>query len=226
LSLAGSDLRHLFLERAMDLNALYHSGLFKWAILPVLIFLARILDVTIGTIRILFVSRGHKLWAPILGFFEVVVWLLAIGQIMQNLTNWVCYIAYGCGFAMGNLIGISLEEKLAFGKLVVRIIVGTGADKLIQRLRLKGFGVTSMEARGAQGRVKVVYLVIERGDLETVTDTLQRTNPKAFYTVEDTRMVKKGIFPEKKNFLERQFDKPPRFIRVMKLYWRSMLNRK
>jgi uncharacterized protein YebE (UPF0316 family) len=210
----------------MDLNALFHSELFKWVILPILIFLARILDVTIGTIRILFVSRGHKLWAPILGFFEVIVWLLAIGQIMQNLTNWVCYIAYGGGFAMGNLIGITLEEKLAYGRLIVRIIVDKGAEKLIKRLRSKGFGVTSMDARGKHGKVKVVYLVIERSDLEKVTDTVERLDPDAFYTVVDTRMVQEGIFPRKRNFLERQFDKPPRFVRVMRLYMRSIINRK
>ncbi len=210
----------------MDLTALYHSDLFKWVILPLLIFLARIFDVTIGTIRILFVSRGNKVWAPVLGFFEVVVWLLAIGQIMQNLTNWVCYIAYGGGFAMGNLIGISIEEKMAFGRLIVRIIVDTNADKLIKRLRSKGFGVTSMEARGGKGRVKVVYLVIERSDLEKVTGIVEHVNPEAFYTVVDTRMVKQGIFPEKKNFLERQFNKPPRFLRVMRLYMRSIINRK
>jgi uncharacterized protein YebE (UPF0316 family) len=210
----------------MDLAAIYHSELFKWIILPLLIFLARIFDVTIGTIRILFVSRGNKVWAPVLGFFEVVVWLLAIGQIMQNLTNWVCYVAYGGGFAMGNLIGITLEEKLAYGKLIVRIIVDSGAQKLIRRLRSKGFGVTSMTARGAKGGVKIVYLVIERSDLETVAGIVERTDPEAFYTVVDTRMVRQGIFPEKRNFLERQFYKPPRFIRVMRLYMRSIINRK
>ena len=210
----------------MDFSALYHSDLFKWVILPILIFFARILDVTVGTVRILFVSRGHKLWAPVLGFFEVIIWLLAIGQIIQNMTNWICYIAYGCGFAMGNLIGITLEEKLAYGKLVVRIITGKDADALIQRLRRKGFGVTSMDAHGGQGKVRVIYLVIERSDLENVTDTVQRHHPKAFYTVEDTRMVQQGIFPGKKNILERSLDKPPRFIRVMRLYWRSILNRK
>lgn len=210
----------------MDLIQLYHSDLFKWLVLPILIFFARIVDVTVGTIRILFVSRGHKLWAPVLGFFEVIIWLLAIGQIMQNLTNWVCYIAYGGGFAMGNLIGITLEEKLAYGKLVIRIITGKDADVLIQRLRRKGFGVTGINAHGAQGNVRVIYLVIERSDLEKVMDTVQRHHPKAFYTVEDTRMVQQGIFPEKKNFIERSLDKPPRFIRVMRLYWRSILNRK
>ena len=210
----------------MDLTAFLQSGPFKWVVLPLLIFLARILDVTLGTIRILFVSRGHKLWAPVLGFFEVIIWLLAIGQIMQNLTNWVCYIAYGGGFAMGNLIGITLEEKLAYGKLVVRIIVESQGSKLVRCFRKKGFGVTSMDAQGGQGKVKVVYLVIERSDLETVTDTIQKHYPKAFYTIVDTRMVKEGIFPDKRGFLERQFDKPPRFLRVLKLYWRSILNRK
>ncbi|HER42916.1 MAG TPA: hypothetical protein ENO08_00460, partial [Candidatus Eisenbacteria bacterium] len=81
------------------------SELFKWVVLPLLIILARVIDVTIGTIRIVFVSRGHKVIAPILGFFEVLIWLLAIGQIMRNLSNFMCYIAYGTGFALGTYMG-------------------------------------------------------------------------------------------------------------------------
>ena len=81
------------------------SELFKWVLLPLLIVIARVIDVSIGTIRIVFVSRGHKIIAPVLGFFEVLIWLLAIGQIMRNLSNFMCYIAYGTGFALARSSG-------------------------------------------------------------------------------------------------------------------------
>ena len=84
---------------------------FTWILLPALIFLARILDQSIGTLRLIFLSKGMKYIAPFLGFFEVIIWLLAVGQIMQHLDNWLCYVAYGAGFAMGNFIGITLEER-------------------------------------------------------------------------------------------------------------------
>jgi uncharacterized protein YebE (UPF0316 family) len=88
------------------------SVVFTWIILPLIIFLCRIIDVTIGTARVIFVSRGYRVLAASAGFFEVLIWLMAIGQIMQNLTNPLCYIAYASGFALGNYIGITLTENL------------------------------------------------------------------------------------------------------------------
>ena len=98
-----------------ELKSLFDGDTFTYVILPLLIFLARIADVSIGTIRIVMVAKGQKMIAPILGFFEVLIWLLAISKIMQNLDNWVCYVAYGAGFATGNYIGMIIEEKLAMG---------------------------------------------------------------------------------------------------------------
>jgi uncharacterized protein YebE (UPF0316 family) len=82
-----------------------------YVVLPVMIFFARICDVSLGTIRVIFISKGVKYLAPIIGFFEVIIWLLAIGQVMNNLTNFVAYIAYGAGFASGTYIGMIIEEK-------------------------------------------------------------------------------------------------------------------
>lgn len=91
----------------------YHSDLFAYLVLPLLIFFSRITDVTIGTIRIVMVAKGQKKIAPILGFFEVLIWLIAISQIIQHLDNWICYFGYGAGFATGNYIGMIIEEKLS-----------------------------------------------------------------------------------------------------------------
>ncbi len=134
---------------------LLDSNIFTWIILPLLIFIARVCDVTLGTVRIIFVSRGNKLIAPLLGFIEISIWLLAIRQIMQNLSNPFCYVAYALGFAFGNFVGIYIEEKAAFGKVVIRSITKTDASVLIDALRRKGFGVTNVHAEGSTGKVNV-----------------------------------------------------------------------
>lgn len=172
-------------------------NLLTWVVLPGLIFLARICDVTIGTIRIIFVSKGQKFLASFFGFFEVLIWLVAIGQIMQNLNNVFCYIAYAAGFASGNYIGITIEEKLAMGVLIVRIFTTNEGTKLIDSLRASGFGVTSVDAQGGSGRVKIVYTVIKRKCLPEVVGIIKEFNPRAFYSVEELRSVNAGVFPVK-----------------------------
>ena len=132
----------------MSLDTLFDSGVFNWIILPLLIFCARILDVSLGTIRISFVSKGLKYLASLIGFVEVIIWLLAIRVIMQNLNNAVCYIAYGAGFAMGTFIGLQIEKKLALGNAIIRIVTQKDATELINSLRSQGFGVTSIDAVG------------------------------------------------------------------------------
>ena len=99
------------------------SWSFQWIILPLLIFLARITDQTIGTLRLIFLSKGYKFIAPFLGFFEVIIWLLAVSQIMKHLDNVMCYVAYGSGFAMGNFIGMAIEQKLSLGSVIIRLIL-------------------------------------------------------------------------------------------------------
>ena len=100
----------------MTAIALPESHFFAWVVLPILIFLARICDVSLGTVRLIFVSRGFKYLAPVIGFFEVLIWILAMTQIMQNLTNPICYLGYAGGFATGNYIGILIAEKLSLGE--------------------------------------------------------------------------------------------------------------
>ncbi len=185
----------------MNAESVIGSNAFTWIILPLLIFLARVLDVSLGTIRIVFVSRGLKFLAPVVGFVEVIIWLLAIRVIMQNLNNWVCYIAYGAGFAMGTFIGLQIEKRIAIGNSIIRIITQKDATELIGRLRSKGYGVTSMEAQGVKGKVNVIYMIIKRQDFEKVTEIIKTFNPKAFYTVEDACLVSAGTFPMRKSRL-------------------------
>ncbi len=171
-------------------------------LLPVLIFLARIVDVSIGTLRIIFLSRGMRFLAPICGFFEVLVWLMAIGQIMQNLTSWVNYAAYAGGFATGNYVGLWLESRLAMGLLSVWVITTEDAAELSEWLQRERFGITSVSAQGAQGLVRMIIIVIKRRDLPQVMTMLREHNPEAFVAVNDIRSVRGGVFPtERTGFL-------------------------
>ena len=172
----------------------YQSDLFTYGILPFLIFLARISDVTIGTVRIVMVAKGQKMIAPILGFFEVLIWLLAISKIIQNLDNWVCYVAYGAGFATGNYIGMLIEEKLAMGIVQLQIITRADAHQLIEKLKADGYGITHQEAHGAVEEVSIIYSIVQRTDLPHIIEIIRTYNPNAFYSIADVKFVNKDIY--------------------------------
>lgn len=173
----------------MNLSLLSDPEFFTLAILPTLIFLARILDVTFGTLRIIFVSRGLGALAALVGFFEVLIWILAIGQVMQNLHHWITYVAYALGFSAGNFVGIMIERRIAIGNLIVRIITRREANELVSFLWKAGYGVTSVEASGETGPVKVIFTIVKRKKLPEVLTIIKRFNPNAFYTIEDVRFV-------------------------------------
>jgi len=175
------------------------SWFFTWVLLPGLIFLARILDQTIGTMRLIFLAKGMKHIAPVLGFFEVIIWLLAIGQIMQHLDNWLCYVAYGAGFAMGNFIGITLEEKLSIGTSIIRVILSSESPELISELKSHNFGLTILNAEGAKGKVKIIFSIIRRKEIAVFINTLHQFHPNAFYTIEDVKEAKDGVFNRQKS---------------------------
>ena len=179
----------------MDIAAFYHSEIFKLVILTLVIFLARICDVTLSTLRIIYTSRGIKFLAPIFGFFEVLIWLVAMTQIINNLTNPILYIAYAGGFATGNFIGILIEGKMAIGTVVIRIITQKDAVELIGFLKGNGCGITYVDAQGAMGPVKIIFTIVKRKDIARVLKLIRKCNPLAFFTIEDVRSVRKGVFP-------------------------------
>jgi uncharacterized protein YebE (UPF0316 family) len=185
------------MESLSFLNA--DSDIFAWVILPVLIFFARICDQSIGTVRLIFVSKGFRFLAPLLGFFEVIIWLAAIGQIMKHLDNIVCYAAYGGGFAMGNYIGIYLEEKLSIGTVILRIIPRNEAAELIAYMKEKNFGITMVDAEGSMGKVKMIFSIVKRSDAKNVIAIINELSPHAFYSIEDVKTVNEGIFPKRKS---------------------------
>src|SRR5690606_35818603 len=175
------------------------SDFFAWVILPLLIFFFRICDVSLGTIRVIFIAKGLKYIAPIIGFFEVIIWLLAIGQVMNNVSNVACYIAYGGGFAAGTLLGMTVEERLSIGTVVVRVISNEDISGLLLFLRAHSFGVTIADGEGSKGKVKIILSVIKRQDLEEVVRGIQHHLPGTFYSVEEIKSVAEGVFPERKS---------------------------
>jgi uncharacterized protein YebE (UPF0316 family) len=181
---------------------LFNSAFYTWFVLPFLIFIARIADVSVGTMRLIFISRGLKYLAPIAGFFEVLIWLLAIGQIMRHLSNPICYIAYAGGYAMGNYVGMLIVEKLSLGVVLVRVITEIDAAQLLDSLRAEHYGVTSIDGHGSSGQVKIIFTVVPRREVRKVVSLVKNFNPHAFYTIEEVGFVEKGVFPSRKSRLK------------------------
>ena len=178
------------------MESFFDTNLFNWIVLPLLIFIARILDVSIGTIRIIFVSRGMKFWAAVLGFFEVLIWISVIGQVLQNLTNPLTYIAYAAGFATGNYVGILIEQKISIGKIILRLITSKDMTGLITFLKSKKLRYTILDGKGTMGDVSVLFTIVERKQLPLLINSVNKFNPTAFYSIEDVRQVKEGNFPK------------------------------
>jgi uncharacterized protein YebE (UPF0316 family) len=160
------------------------ENVFSYVLLPCLIFLARITDVSINTIRIIYVLGGRRFTATMLGFFESFIWLMAIRQIFEHLDNWICYIAYPAGFALGIFIGMIIEERIAYGKVIVRIITRKDVKDLINFLNSKKFRYTHVNAEGPDGHENLVFTVLERETLEVLLYKLKDILPTAFYTIE------------------------------------------
>ena len=158
--------------------------IFSYVLLPLLIFIARIGDVSINTIRIIYVLGGRRVTATLLGFFESFIWLMAIRQIFEHLDNWICYVAYPAGFASGIFVGMIIEERIAYGKVIVRIITRKDVSQLIQYLNANQFRYTKVDAQGPDGPENLVFTVLERERLELMLYKLKDILPTAFYTVE------------------------------------------
>jgi uncharacterized protein YebE (UPF0316 family) len=181
------------------------SAWFNYGVLPLMIILARICDVSLNTLRIIYLAKGYKYVVPFLGFFEVLIWLLAVTRIFANLNNWVMYIAYPFGFALGNYVGMKLEERLAIGVELIRIITKKDAHNLINALREKGFSVTAIQAEGSQGEVGVLYSIINRKNLHEYIEMIKEFNPNAFYTIEDVRFVSHHLIDTRTTDKNRMF---------------------
>jgi len=180
---------------------------YVWVGLPILIFIARVFDVTLGTMRIIFTSRGMRNLAPVLGFIETFIWIVAVSSIVKHAQNVVAFIGYAGGFATGTYVGMLIENKLAVGTLTVRAIIRRDPRELIETLHNAGFGVTAVDGHGSSGDVRIIYSTVKRADLPAIIDIFHRTLPGAFLSVEEVRSTEQGVFPVSKQHFARYLSK-------------------
>jgi uncharacterized protein YebE (UPF0316 family) len=159
------------------------------------IFFAEMCVVTLCTLRTIFITRGMKTLAPMLGFFEVLTWLFAIGEVMKNLSDFRCSLAFALGFTAGTFLGMLIEQALALGSVIVRTITHKDADALVQELRAANYGVTRLPGEGATGPVQMVFTVVPRAELSMVIAILKRFDPDVFYSVDALQSTASGVAP-------------------------------
>jgi uncharacterized protein YebE (UPF0316 family) len=176
----------------------FDNHTFMYVVLPTLIFCFRIIDQSIGTIRLILAAKGMKNLAPFFAFFESFIWLIAIGQIMKQLDNVMCYAAFAGGYAAGNYFGILLEEKLSIGNAVIRVIPKKDTTELISYLRSQNFGVTVVNVDGMMGPTKMLFTTVRRKEARRVIGIIREFNPTAFYTIDEVKTVSGGYF-ERRN---------------------------
>jgi uncharacterized protein YebE (UPF0316 family) len=163
--------------------------------MPLLVFCAETCVVTLCTVRTIFIARGRKGPAALIGFFEVSIWLFAIGKVMQNLGRPDCYLAFAFGFSLGNYLGVLIERKLALGTVAVHITTRQEVGELVESLRSANYGVTTLDAQGTTGPARVVFTVVKRKELDNVQKIIKSFDDRAFYSVGDLQTAARGVFP-------------------------------
>ena len=175
---------------------------YPW-LLPFIIFFGRIIDVTLGTLRIIFVSKGEKYKAPIIGFFEVFIWIVIISQILSRASDMVAYLSYAGGYAAGNYVGILIEKQIAYGVVLCRIYTQKNGLDLIKKLNSMNFGATMTHGTGSTKEVDIIETVVDRKEMKKLERILNTFDSNIFYVVEDIRTKQNGIFPKRRNILSR-----------------------
>jgi uncharacterized protein YebE (UPF0316 family) len=158
------------------------------------IFLLRVGDMTFDTVRVLFVVRGRKKIAWVLGFFQSLIFVIAITSVLANMDNPLNILGYAAGFATGNVIGMVIEERLAVGHIQVTIISSHRGAVIAQQLRQAGYAVTEIPARGKDGTVELLHCSVRRKQLDHLETVVLENDPEAFITAEDVRPLRRGFW--------------------------------
>ncbi|MBC7411493.1 MAG: DUF2179 domain-containing protein [Bacteroidia bacterium] len=164
-----------------------HATLYNWVLFPLTIFCGRLIDVSLATLRSVLASKGHKNIVPVIAFFEVLLWLIVISQILKNLNNVMSYIAFAGGYSAGTYLGLLLEEKLALGKQVIRIITNKSDELLLEAFRTHNIGFTEIDAQGSRGPVKLIFTIVERKETAKIIGMITLFSPDSFYSIEDVK---------------------------------------
>ena len=185
--------------RRASVRARPELSMFEFLFSPVawlnaaLIFALRITDMSIDTLRVLFVVRGQKRVAWILGFFQSAIFVIAITRVLADLDNPLVVLGYAAGFATGNVLGIMIEERLAVGHIQLQIVSRRRGAAVARALRQSGYGVTEISARGRDGTVKLLTASVHRKDASRARQIVHRVDEDAFITSEDVRPVRRGF---------------------------------
>lgn len=164
------------------------------ALLPIVIFGLRVADMTLDTLRVLFVLRGRKALAWFLGFAQSAIWVVAISSVLRHVDNLWNVVGYAGGFATGTVIGMLIEERLAIGHGHVRVISPSRGSALAEAIRASGYAVTELAGRGRDGTVAILTCSVRRRDVQRLTRSVHTLDPEAFVTVEDVRPLHRGYW--------------------------------
>jgi uncharacterized protein YebE (UPF0316 family) len=165
---------------------------------PLLIFTARLVDVSMATLRMMLSVRGARWSAPLIGFFEALLWVVAVGSAIRYLDSPLHVLGYAAGFAAGNWVGLWIENRLAFGVATVRIISTHVGVEMAEALRDRGYGVTEFSGHGRDGPVEVVYTVSPRRQVPEILREVSAWDPDAFVTLEQAQGIERGWLFQKR----------------------------
>lgn len=162
-------------------------------LLVLAVFLARVLDVSLGTVRTIAVVRGYASLSAVIGFIETLIWLAAAGQVLKDLDRWYLAVAYAGGFAAGNMVGIWLESRLALGHVVVQAVSENPDVSVASQLREQGYAITELRGTGDDRRPVEISLTVEsRRELPELLATVSAVDPAAFCSVTDLRTMRQA----------------------------------
>ena len=158
------------------------------------IFVLRLADMTLDTLRVLFMMRGRKLTAGAIGFAQATIFVIAISTVLSQLGNWLNIIGYAGGFAAGVVVGMMIEERMALGFSQMRIISSSKGQAVANALRAVGYAVTEMSGRGKDGMVNVLLVTVRRKEVDHVQDIVLKADESAFITIEEVRPLWRGFY--------------------------------
>jgi len=171
----------------MDVNTL---------VIGFLIFLARIGDVSIGTVRTIVTVQGRSVVAFFLAIFELLIWITVVSAVIHKIKDQPALaLFYAFGYATGNVVGIAVERKIALGIIVLRVFSRTAGKKIADRLRNMGQPVTIFRGEGMRGPVDELYIAGRRRNLKKMLDVVKQEDPAAFYITEMARDVRQAVRP-------------------------------
>jgi uncharacterized protein YebE (UPF0316 family) len=167
-------------------------------ILPIIIFFTRMLDTSLGTLRLVLIGRGNRKAVRVIGFFEVLLWITAISQLIQHVNHWSSYIAWALGFTAGSFIGFKIEEKMALGKHQMRIITPQPIEEFLEALKSLNQGYTVFDGIGANGPVKQIFIIVNRKHSKEITELMRKHIPQSFCSISDIQATDSGVFNSRK----------------------------